>query len=152
MQKTNNYNEEQLRRPKTQIAIIKAFHNNNSIAKRASTKKAEGLESILLLRENARIIITRNLWTDVGLCNRTSETIIDIIYKEDNNCLNLPICVLVEFDANVYKGPAILINNKKYISIELITNEWKNGKKNKLSRRQLPIKLAFALTIHKSIG
>ena len=38
---TNNYNEEQLQRPKTQIAIIKAFHNNNSIARWASTKEAE---------------------------------------------------------------------------------------------------------------
>ena len=36
--------------------------------------------------------------------------------------------------------------------IEPITNNWIDRKGNKLMRRQLPIKLAFALTIHKSMG
>ena len=63
----------------------------------------EGLAPTLLLSVGARVMLTRILWTDVGLVNGTLGVVHSILYKEDNT--RFPVTVIVKFDK--YTGPSV---------------------------------------------
>ena len=43
-------------------------------------------------------MLTRNLWTEKGLCNGSMGTVSDIVYKQGDHPPALSIVVLVKFD------------------------------------------------------
>lgn len=65
------------------IAKIKAIHNKQSAAK-CSADDMGGLPVYLYLSVGARVMLTRNLWTEVGLCNGALGTVHSIIYETGN--------------------------------------------------------------------
>ena len=99
---------------------------------------AGGLYSVLFLATGANVMLTANLWQEVGLCNGASGKVHQILYQEDQQPPALPIAVLVNFDN--YCGPPFLTDLPKCIPIPPITFEWDNGGQ-KLSRQQLPLQL-----------
>ncbi|EXX67605.1 Pif1p [Rhizophagus irregularis DAOM 197198w] len=78
-------------------------------------------------------------------------TVQDIIFKEDQGPPSLPIAVLISFDN--YKGPTITsLEGKRVVPIVPIRRTW-NGKSGApCSRLQIPVRLAWAITVHKSQG
>ena len=64
-----------------------------------------GLEPIIYLSKKARVTLTRNLWTEAGLCNGTMGTIKDIIFSESHKATMLPIAIIVQFNDD-YLGPS----------------------------------------------
>ena len=64
-----------------------------------------GLEPSIFLAKEAHIMLTMNLWTDVGLCNGATGTVLDFIYANNQQPPDLPIAVIVKFDD--YSGPSI---------------------------------------------
>ncbi|CAH3037341.1 unnamed protein product, partial [Pocillopora meandrina] len=64
-----------------------------------------GLEPCVFLAKGAQVMLTMNLWTDVGLCNGATGTAIDFIYADNHQPPDLPQAVIVKFDN--YKGPSI---------------------------------------------
>ena len=40
-----------------------------------------GLEPVVFLAKCARVMLTMNLWSSVGLCNGATGTVVDIIYQ-----------------------------------------------------------------------
>ena len=132
------------------VAMINAVHTGGTEASKADSDTAKGLETQLLLARGARVMLRANLWTEVGLVNGSMGTVCGIMFEENLRPPCLPIAVLVEFDN--YTGPAIVnLKGKKVVPISPIRHTW-DGKKGTCSRLQVPICLAWAITVHKSQG
>ena len=90
-----------------------------------------------------------NVWTDVGLCNGATGTVVNFIYATNQQPPDLPIAVIVKFDD--YAGPSVSNNMQQCVPICPITiiSDTLN---NVNEKQQLPLKLSWAMTIHKSQG
>jgi ATP-dependent DNA helicase PIF1 len=94
-------------------------------------------------------MLTMNLWPSVGLCNGATGTIIDFIYQVEQQPPHLPIAVIVQFDD--YNGPSISDTLHSCVPICPVTVSAQLSE-GVHERQQLPLRLAYALTIHKSQG
>ena len=141
-----DYNYKMLKSTHEPIFGIKASHNCKK-AEKLSSEEFGGLESYLYLNVGSRVMLTRNIWVDKGLCNGSMGIVHSIIYKEGQNPPNLPIAVLVNFES--YHGPGF-DNEDKVVSIVPIISM--SNSTDNMERQQLPLKLCWAITIHKSQG
>jgi ATP-dependent exoDNAse (exonuclease V) alpha subunit len=95
-------------------------------------------------------MLTANLWTEARLVNGALGTIVDIVFEE-NGPPSLPTAIFINFDT--YEG--ITITNSegiKVVPIGPIKRTWEGKNGEKCSRFQVPICLAWAITVHKSQG
>ena len=147
-EQVGNYNHEQLTKLGLPIAHINALHSA-AVAKKISSDDMSGLEPVVFLAKGARVMLTMNLWSCVGLCNGATGTVVDIIYQNNYQPPDLPIAVMVEFEN--YRGPAFIESKPLCIPICPITvsSQTEIGIHE---RQQLPLRLAWALTKHKSQG
>ena len=90
-------------------------------------------------------MLTSNLWVDVGLVNGAMGTVRAICYRTGGPP-DLPIAVMVQFDR--YSGPTFPDGT---VPITPLRRCWSSSG-GQCSRLQLPLKLAWAVTIHKSQG
>ena len=143
-----NYNFHQLAELHQPIARIDARHSSD-LAKKASPDQMSGVEPSLFLSKGAKIMLTMNLWTDVGLCNGATGTVVDFICANNQQPPDLPVSIIVKFDD--YSGPSINDSMPAYVPIcpITVTSEALDGMHE---RQQLPLKLVWAITIHKSQG
>ena len=147
--KVKDYNLMMLRRLRVPIAKIKAVHNGQGASK-ASSDDAKGLEAELLLAVGARVMLTVNVWTSQGLVNGAMGTIRDIVFADGSGPTSLPIAAMVEMDD--YSGPAYTDpDGHKVVPITPVRYSWE-GKSGSCFRLQLPLCLAWAVTVHKSQG
>ena len=130
------HNVSQNRASSQPIATIKAVHTG------ANASKAP---AVICLARSARVMLTSNLWVDVGLVNRAMGTIRAICYRSGGPP-DLPISVMVHFDN--YSGPTL---HDGTVPITPLRRTWSSSR-GQCSRLQLPLKLAWAVTIHKSQG
>lgn len=141
------YNLQKLQSLSMPIARINAIHSDTA-ASSASPNDAGGLHPILLATQSG-VMLTANIWQEVGLCNGASGVIQHFLYKANHRPPDLPVAVMVDFDN--YSGPPFLNDHPKCVPIPPLTFEWElNG--CQLSRQQLPLQLRYAMTIHKSQG
>ena len=85
------------------IATIKAVHTGANASK-APADDAGGLQAIICLANSARVMLTSNLWVNVGLVKGAMGTIQTICYRSGGPP-DLPIAVMVHFDS--YSGPTL---------------------------------------------
>ncbi|CAB3979507.1 ATP-dependent DNA helicase PIF1 [Paramuricea clavata] len=147
-EQVGNYNHEQLTKLEHPVAHINARHSS-ALAKKISSDDMSGLEPVVFLAKGARVMLTMNLWSSVGLCNGATGTVVDIIYQNNHQPPDLPIAVIVQFEN--YRGPVFIENQPWCIPIcpITVTSQTEIGFHE---RQQLPLRLAWALTIHKSQG
>ena len=128
------------------VAIIKAVHSGPSASK-ATAEDAGGLESVVCLAHRAQVMLTANLWVDAGLVNGAMGTVVGICYDNDESPPCLPIGVTVKFAS--YTGPTLFNGT---VPITPIRHSWLSTDYKQCSRLQLPLKLAWAVTIHMCQG
>lgn len=119
------------------------------LLKKISPEDMSGLEPVIFLAKGAHVMLTMNLWTDAGLCNGATGVVLDVIYADNQQPPDLPIAVVVQF--HDYTGPSVSNNNPGCVPIcpIAITSNTLDGLHE---RQQLPLQLAWAITIHKSQG
>ena len=144
-----NYNHVQLTKLANPIAHVNARHSSPT-AKKLPPDELSGLEPVVFLAKGARVMLTINLWSDVGLCNGATGTVVHIIYQNNQQPPDSPIAVILKFDS--YRGPAFVENQPMYVPISPITVITSQTEGSYHERQQLPLRLAWALTIHKSQG
>ena len=135
----------ELKQPKAEI-----FAKHSSVeGKNISAQEMLGLQSKLLVAKGARVMLTVNLWPSVGLCNGSIGSAVDIIYEPNTHPPSLPVAVIVQFDS--FSGPSFTDNEPSCVPVPPITATVQCGNVVH-ERQQLPLTLAWALTIHKSQG
>ena len=132
------------------IIQINAQHTNNK-AKNLSAEDMGGLEPVWYLAKNSRVMLTRNLWTEVGLCNGALGTVRHVIYAEGHSPPVLPIAIIVQFDKKDYSGPSFCDSIANCVPIYPVTN-CSDIYGEKLERQQFPLKLAWSITVHNTQG
>ena len=141
------YNFEKLKNLGSQIARISALHSGRN----AKSDDAGGLDAVIFnfLARGAAVMLTSNLWQEVGLCDGATGVVEDLLFHPDRPLPCLPITALVHFSH--YTGTAFLPTNPKTVPIPPHLFEWESDGQ-RLSRQQLPLRLRYAMTIHKSQG
>ena len=130
------------------VAVVLAEHRPDvASARNAASEQAGGLRKQLFLARGARVMLTANLWVDAGLVNGCVGTIVDIVYSGDKRPPDLPDFVVCHFPQ--YRGPPFAGPNT--VPILPVQRSW--GHANEAyARINLPLTLAWAITIHKSQG
>ncbi|XP_066914898.1 ATP-dependent DNA helicase PIF1-like [Clytia hemisphaerica] len=129
------------------IAVIKAKNTPPSASKASSEEF--GLVNEVFLAKGAKVMLTRNLWSDVGLCNGSLGIVKDIIFQRNHLPPALPITIIVKFDK--YTGPSFFDDEDNCVPIVPIVETSSEDNIQK-ERMQIPLKLAWSITIHKSQG
>lgn len=141
-----SYNHNRLRDSSQPILLIKSEHTGNNASK-ATDEEAEGLDTELCLSIGCRVMLTQNLWTENGLVNGSMGTVYDVCWKEGQDTKEMPQVILVKMDA--YDGPTFL--DTGCIPIFATTRQFRY-KRHDCTRKNFPLVLAYAITVHKSQG
>lgn len=152
-----NYNEDKLSKLATDVVPeftcrVEAAHapqHKILTARQISADRMMGLEATLLLARGARIMISQNVWIDKGLTNGATGTLRYIIFRENEGPPNIPLAVIVELD-EFYTGPS-LEGMARHVALNPMMSFCKTLE-GQLERTQIPIRIAFSCTIHKSQG
>ncbi|EAQ90195.1 hypothetical protein CHGG_06814 [Chaetomium globosum CBS 148.51] len=127
-------------------------------AEKVESSDAGNLSKRLPLCVGCRVMLTRNLWADVGLVNGAQGTVYDISWKEGTDVLrDPPEVIMVAFDD--YDGPGFTMPNgeplrsgkKLAVPILRVRHDFMVGA-NSCSREQFPLLVSYAITVHKSQG
>ena len=127
---------------------IDAVHNC-PLAQSIKSDDLNGLQPFICMARNARVMVIHNVWTPQGITNGAVGTIRHIIFPVGVWPPNLPSAVIVEMDEG-YTG-AHIPNMPRFVAINpRIANAFSG--RHFVERKQIPIRLAFACTIHKVQG
>jgi ATP-dependent DNA helicase PIF1 len=129
------------------VLCCKAEHNHAE-AKKAKADDADGLENEILLAEGAKVMLTHNLC----LVNGAQGIVKKIWFDQGSNpCSHLPAVVFVEFSG--YSGPETPEwegISPSWVPIVPSVAQWENKSGKALACTQLPLTMAWGITIHKS--
>jgi hypothetical protein len=126
------------------IAMIRSVNSCVGAAK-ASKKIAGGLDNLLAVGVGASVMLTKNLLIQYGLVNGASGTVVDLVGADG-------VCDVIIVDIPRYSGPALCgAHPRTWIPIPRSAAQWFSGGSTR-ERKQFPLTLAYAITIHKSQG
>lgn len=121
------------------VCYIRA--EDNFVSKPEDNLDNENLEKELQLSIGSRVILRYNLNVRAGLVNGSIGIVTNIVFKNNRRPpLQSPELILMQFpDSKIQTD----------VPIQMITRSWKCGNSTR-TRKQFPLVLAYALTLHKS--
>jgi hypothetical protein len=142
-------NYSQLAAENRPVKRIMSKHTGRNASK-ASDKEADNLPTELLLCVDAQVMLTANLWTEQGLVNGSIGTVEDILWDVGQDLsVSMPSMLLVRFSE--YSGPDFLGYGSKTVPIFPAVRQFQ-FRGAACTRTQFPLRLAYAITVHKSQG
>jgi len=150
----NAYNHVKMRDLDAPVKQIKA-RNTGTGANAASYDQGANLHKILPLCVGARVMLTDNSWTERGLVNGALGTVRSFHWAEGENIETAIPTILVAFDN--YDGPVLFENTVegdqyyRVVPIASVKREFTLANVA-CTRTQLPLTVAWAITIHKAQG
>jgi ATP-dependent DNA helicase PIF1 len=109
-----------------------------------------GLQNNLYISIGAKIVITSNVWKKYGITNGSSGIIMDIVYKDTTNGLpEQPDILIIKLDR--YSGPQAFSQPHRRNWVPFDAESAFNPRSNS-TRKQFPIRLSYAITVHKAQG
>ncbi|CAB1099498.1 unnamed protein product [Ectocarpus sp. CCAP 1310/34] len=111
---------------------------------------AEGLERDLYLAKGAKVMLSKNLYQQVGLVNGIRGEVVELVCADDAPPPKLPLYVVVKFEG--YSGGEWSSQERyrRCVPISPVDTTWQDG--GTQVRTQLPLRLCWAITMHKSQG
>ena len=164
--KANLWNESKFRRlvaGTSGVAVYKSVAQHNASNKARATSKAANAKDgkyhkHLYLAAGAHVMVRNNMWTEGGVVNGAMGILRHLVVDPADNSVDTdgirPVVALVEMDNFKCANP-LVPSQPKLVPIRMCTHEWTvgHGKYSQAcSRTQLPLELAWAITIHKSQG
>ncbi|CAN0556889.1 unnamed protein product, partial [Ectocarpus sp. 12 AP-2014] len=143
----NKYNGKKLRKLNNSVARVSAVHTGAN-ARRATADTAEGLERDLYLAKGAKVMLSKNLSQQVGLVNGIRGEVVELVYADDAPKLSLH--VIVKFGGYSGGDWSSQARYRGCVPISPVETMWQDG--GTQVRTQLPHRLCWAITMHKSQG
>jgi ATP-dependent DNA helicase PIF1 len=129
---------------------ILAANNLGLGAEKASDDNAENLSNTIYICIGAQVMLSTNLWTEIGLVNGSMGTVVDLTWQVGRDpYTSLPSAILVAFDG--YSGPVFPGCDAGIVPVFARTGRFEYHGIS-CSRTQFPLQLAYAITVHKSQG
>nr|XP_057920504.1 uncharacterized protein LOC131117065 [Doryrhamphus excisus] len=158
-QQVNEYNLKQLFRICPEYTTIKAedFSQNKKSGKlerkvgHHSKVYNTCLEETLHIAKDARVMLCKNIDIDDGLVNGVSGTVSDVLFQKDDT---FPSKIYIKFD-DAKVGQQRRAQTAESVTLKdstFILPEEEKVTKSGGMRRQFPLKLAWACTVHKVQG
>lgn len=149
-------NERRLRETNNLVLRLKARYNNPTVGSRASINKCSQLEDEIEVAIGCRIMLLANIQTKTSLVNSTTGYLYDIeqpLGTTDPRS-TLPQALIFRIKRDSYSSPILKeLDNSLYITVPLFRTKrmfYRRGQEHQ--REQFPIRVAFAITVHKAQG
>jgi ATP-dependent DNA helicase PIF1 len=148
-EEVREHNYRQLAATNQPVKRIVSKHTGRNASK-ASNEEAENMPTELFLCIGAQVMLTANLWTEEGLVNGSIGTVKDILWDAGQDpSVSMPLMLLVHFSE--YSRLDFPLYGSKTVPIFPAVRQFE-FKGAACTRTQFPLRLAYAITVHKSQG